>query len=95
MKRLQELLRNGVSDIQYYLQLNEGGGKGAIPAPVATTPPPAPTASGAATQEMATTPEEEEQKTKEALKKGTKSLSIPITGGTGDTGTVGTGTTSV
>lgn len=87
--RLRELLRDGVADIQYYMQCNEGGGKGAsAPSPIYTPPAAAP-ATEAATQTTATTPEEEKAMQRDALRAGAKSLQIPISGGD-STGTVGT-----
>lgn len=73
-----------------------GGGKSATaPAPVYTPPPAAPSAAEAVTQVDAVTPEEEMARQKEAIKKGAKSLQIPISSTTSTAdGTVGTGTTT-
>jgi len=75
---------------------NGGGGKGGttVEKPVYVPPPTAPQVVEAATQADAITPEEEEMRKQEAIKKGTKSLQIPVTDAGGDTGTVGTGTSA-
>lgn len=79
-------------------RLMNGGGKGGsqvVEKPVYTPPPAAPQPIEAATQDVAVTPEEELKRKQEALKSGTKSLQIPVTGDTGaGAGTVGTGTTA-
>jgi len=66
------------------------GGDAVVEKPVYTAPPAAPAPVEAATQEEAVTPEEEAARTKEALKKGAKSLQIPTTEAAG-TQQVGTG----
>lgn len=40
MRRLRELLRNGVSDIQYYMVLNKGGKGATVSQPVVAPTPP-------------------------------------------------------
>lgn len=75
-------------------RLMNGGGKGGktvVEKPVYTPPPVAPQPIEAATQEDAVTPEEEMLRKKEALKSGTKSLQIPVSGAEGGSSTVGTG----
>lgn len=68
-----------------------GGGTQVVEKPVYTPPPAAPAMTEAATQEDAVTPEEEEKRKKEALRTGTKSLQIPVSGSAGGTSQVGTG----
>jgi hypothetical protein len=76
-------------------RLMNGGGKGGgtqvVEKPVYTPPPVAPQPIEAATQEDAVTPEEEMKRKREALKSGTKSLQIPVSGGDAGTAQVGTG----
>ena len=77
--------------------INAGGGKGGggvVEKPVFVPPPVAPAVTEAATQEAAVTPEEEMKRKREALKQGTKSLQIPMTGGATTDSAVGTGTTT-
>ena len=83
----------GTPDKEKNLMFKKGGStESVVEKPVYTAPPAAPSPVEAATQEEAITPEEEMSRKKEALKKGAKSLQIPIAGGTGATGQVGTGT---
>lgn len=72
--------------------LNKKGGETVVEKPVYTPPPVAPQPIEAATQEDAVTPEEEMKRKREALRQGTKSLQIPVTGEAGGQSTVGTGT---
>lgn len=75
-------------------RLMNGGGKGGsqvVEKPVYTPPPVAPQPIEAATQQDAVTPEEEMKRKKEALKSGTKSLQIPVSGAQAGTSQVGTG----
>ena len=75
-------------------RLMNGGGKGGstvVEKPVYTPPPAAPAVEAAATQEEAVTPEEEMKRKQEALRQGTKSLQIPVSGGDAGTAQVGTG----
>jgi len=77
--------------------INAGGGKGGggvVEKPVFVPPPAAPAVTEAATQEEAVTPEEEMKRKREAVKQGTKSLQIPMTGGEAAGTSVGTGTTT-
>lgn len=69
MKRLSELLRNGVADIQYYMQLNKGGGKGSVVPPPTVAPTPA-------VEEASVEIEDEDKKKK--LETGKKELKIPL-----------------
>ena len=74
--------------------INAGGGKGGgsvVEKPVFVPPPVAPAVNEAATQEEAVTPEEEMKRKREAVKQGTKSLQIPMTGGGTPETSVGTG----
>lgn len=70
MKRLSQLLRDGVADIQYYMQLNKGGGKGSAPVPPPTIAP------TPAVEEASVEIEDEEKKKK--LETGKKELKIPL-----------------
>jgi hypothetical protein len=70
-----------------------GGGSKVVEKPVYVPPPAAPQLDNAATQEDAVTPEDEMMRQKESIKKGAKSLQIPLAGSGdgGATGTIGTG----
>lgn len=73
------------------LMFKKGGETAVVETPTYTAPPAAPAPVEAATQEEAVTPEEEMSRKKEALKKGAKSLQIPVTGGAEKATQVGTG----
>lgn len=66
-------------------------GGGVVEKPVFVPPPAAPQMTEAATQVEAVTPEQEAMRKREALKTGTKSLQIPLTGSSGASKTIGTG----
>ena len=77
-----------------FIQAGGGkGGGGVVEKPVFVPPPVAPAVNEAATQEEAVTPEEEMKRKKEAVKTGTKSLQIPMTGVADSGASVGTGET--
>lgn len=72
MRRLRELLRNGVSDVQYYMNLNKGGKGGS--APVAQQPYVNPTPP---VEEASVDLEEDDMDKKKRTSKA--SLKIPLT----------------
>jgi len=96
--RLQGFFQDSCDDEGFVMVMgiNAGGGKGGgvVEKPVFVPPPAAPAVTEAATQEAAVTPEEEMKRKREAVKQGTKSLQIPMTGGEAADGSVGTGTTT-
>ena len=97
--RLQGFFQDSCDDEGFVMVMgiNAGGGKGGggvVEKPVFVPPPVAPAVNEAATQEEAVTPEEEMKRKREAVKQGTKSLQIPMTGGDTTAGSVGTGTTT-
>jgi hypothetical protein len=96
--RLQGFFQDSCDDEGFVMVMgiNAGGGKGGgvVEKPVYVPPPVAPAVDEAATQESAVTPEEEMKRKREAVKQGTKSLQIPMTGGGTTAGSVGTGTTT-
>jgi hypothetical protein len=70
MRRLRELLRDGVADIQYYLVPHKGGKGGSAPAPAPVVAPTAPV------EEASVKLDEDEDLKKKRTGKG--SLKIPL-----------------